>query len=349
VAAWGFWAHPRINRMAVFTLPEEMINFYKAHIEYLTEHAVVPDQRRYALLEEAPRHYIDLENYGSLPQDSFPLRFATAAVVISEDSMQKHGILPWHIYSQFIALTRAFENKDAAEILRISAELGHYVADAHVPLHTTRNYNGQFTDQKGIHAFWESRLPELFGQEYDYFVGKAQVYDAPFREIWKIIIESHQAVDSVLLVEKELSMQFPADEKFSFENRNQIISRVYSLRFSKKYHEKLNGMVARRLRDSIFRLGSLWATAWVNAGQPNLDSLLLKPVKIKKEKYQPKLKIEDREASMTPYHYYDFEIGCELEKIYFEAHTQSCYPETEYHLQALPKHYLKDIFIPESL
>ena len=50
---WGFWAHRRINRMAVFTLPPEMIAFYKKNIEYLTEHAVDPDKRRYATRHEA--------------------------------------------------------------------------------------------------------------------------------------------------------------------------------------------------------------------------------------------------------------------------------------------------------
>ena len=43
--SWGFWAHKRINRLAVFTLPPEMIVFYKTHLEYVTEHAVDPDKR----------------------------------------------------------------------------------------------------------------------------------------------------------------------------------------------------------------------------------------------------------------------------------------------------------------
>nr|MDQ3047944.1 S1/P1 Nuclease [Bacteroidota bacterium] len=32
--SWGFFAHKKINRMAVFTLPSGMIGFYKQHIEY---------------------------------------------------------------------------------------------------------------------------------------------------------------------------------------------------------------------------------------------------------------------------------------------------------------------------
>ena len=70
--AWGFWAHQRINRMAVFTLPTEMLMFYKKNIEYLTDHAVDPDMRRYAIEGEAARHYIDVDHYGTYPFEMVP-------------------------------------------------------------------------------------------------------------------------------------------------------------------------------------------------------------------------------------------------------------------------------------
>jgi len=61
---WGFYAHKFINRIAVFTLPTEMLAFYKHHIHYITENAVNPDRRRYAVEGEAPKHYIDIDVYG---------------------------------------------------------------------------------------------------------------------------------------------------------------------------------------------------------------------------------------------------------------------------------------------
>ena len=61
--SWGFYAHKRINRLSVFTLPPDMIVFYKKHIEFITEHAVDPDKRRYAVDGEAPRHFIDIDHY----------------------------------------------------------------------------------------------------------------------------------------------------------------------------------------------------------------------------------------------------------------------------------------------
>jgi hypothetical protein len=76
-----------------------------------------------------------------------------------------------------------------------------------------------------------------------------------------------------LKYEQQLSNQFPADQKFSFETRNGIIVRQYSSSFSKAYDKLLKGMVERRMRQSIFAVGSFWYTAWVNAGQPDLSTL----------------------------------------------------------------------------
>lgn len=168
-------------------------------------------------------------------------------------------------------LTDAFQKKDAYRILRISADLGHYIADAHVPLHTTENYNGQLTGQTGIHDFWESRLPELYGERYDFFTGKAAYIEHPQKEAWKIVHESYAALDSVLGLEKTLTTTFPSDKKFSYEQRGTTTKKVYSREFSEKYNEILNGMVERRLRLAIQRVGGYWYTAWINAGSPPLD------------------------------------------------------------------------------
>ena len=63
--SWGFHAHKLANRYAVFTMPEELIGFFKKHIDHLTEHSVDADKRRYTVIEEAPRYYID--TYGPNP------------------------------------------------------------------------------------------------------------------------------------------------------------------------------------------------------------------------------------------------------------------------------------------
>jgi len=175
-------------------------------------------------------------------------------------------------------LTEAFKQGDLSRVLKLSADLGHYVGDAHVPLHTTENYNGQLTNQRGIHGFWESRIPELKAEEYDYFVGRAEYLDKPLSKAWETVKASFAAKDSVLSFEAELNKKFDGDKKYSFENRGTGTIKVYSEDYTNAYDRMLNGMVERRMRASIIIVGSMWYTAWVNAGQPNLERLESKTV-----------------------------------------------------------------------
>jgi hypothetical protein len=249
-----------------------MIILYKPNIDHISEHAVDPDKRRYAVKEEGPRHYIDLDHYH--PWDSIPASFSRAREKYGEDSLMKRGIGPWWIQVMVSRLTLAFEKKDKFAILKLSAELGHYISDAHVPLHASSNHNGQYTNQQGIHGFWESRIPEQFAEkEFDLLIGKAEYVKSVSALVWKVVRESARAADTVLLFERTLDKSFPRDAKFSFEPRNGVIIRQYSSAYSKAYHLSLQGMVERRLRASILATASLWYTAWVNAGQPDLKEL----------------------------------------------------------------------------
>lgn len=271
---WGFYAHQKINYYSVFLLPPGMMAFYKQNIDFLSEHAVDPDKRRYAVKEEGPRHYIDFDQYGAYPFASLPRNWDSAVAKYSIDTIQKNGIVPWWLQTMQYRLTEAFKEKNAARILKLSAEIGHYLADAHVPLHASGNHDGQLTDQRGIHGFWESRIPELLAEkEWDFFIGKAEYIKDPVDFTWKRVLESAAAADTVLKHEKQLSQQFPADQKFSFANRNGMIVRQYSAAFSKAYDKLLKGMIERRMRQSVFAVASFWYTAWINAGQPDLTKL----------------------------------------------------------------------------
>jgi hypothetical protein len=190
-----------------------------------------------------------------------------------EDSLKLRGILPWHLSRMYFRLKEAVQIGDPARIIRISAELGHYVADAHVPLHTTSNHDGQKTGQVGIHGFWESRLPELFFGNYDFFVGRATYIENIQETAWQIVRESAAAVDSVLLFEKQLSNR-REESKYSFESKGRTTVKVFSASYSDEYHRVLNGMVERRMRASVKRIGDFWYTAWVDAGQPDLTRLI---------------------------------------------------------------------------
>lgn len=353
---WGFFGHRRINRLAIFTLPQDMIPFFKKHIDYITDHAVDPDKRRYATRHEAVRHYIDLDVWGSAPYDNIPrdwtsvltcyaslygltasgdsvliykagsftddngkismkykrnsfevdfkdykdffkehiqpqyyedewvleadifcnafssadiCRFVDAFVWVDEFS--EHGILPYHLEWMQFRLTEAFRSKDEIKILRYATEIGHYIGDAHVPLHTTENYNGQLTNQDGIHAFWESRIPELFADDnYDFFVGPAEYIENTKTYFWEAVLKSHSYVDTVLIIERNLRESFPVDLQYCYDERLGRVVRTQCREFAAAYSEALRGQVEERFRASIHALGSIWYTAWIDAGQPEL-------------------------------------------------------------------------------
>ena len=155
---------------------------------------------------------------------------------------------------------------------------------------------GSLRGKKGIHGFWESRLPELFAGEYDFFVGKASYISDIYLEAWDAVLESHKHVAEVLDLERQLSVEFPASKKYGYESRNNLTVRTYSREYSRAYHGLMEGMVEARMRRAIYRIGSFWYTAWRLAGSPDLSSLRKNgPLESAPVEIERKLKIEDRE------------------------------------------------------
>lgn len=270
---WGFFGHQRINRLAVFTLPPDLIGFYKKNLSYVTRASINPDKRRYAVPEEAARHFMDVDHYSDSVMAALPEDWRSAIKIYPADTLEAHGVLPWHIYTMYVRLRDAFMVRDPAMILKLSAELGHYVADAHVPLHTTKNYNGQLTGQEGIHGLWESRLPELFSRDYDFVVGQAGYIPDPRATAWRIIRSSHALVQRVLDEEKRLGLEY-AEKKYSYETRGNTTVKVYAAEFSQAYHDALKGMVEAQMRAAVKAVGDYWFTAWVDAGEPDMRKLI---------------------------------------------------------------------------
>jgi hypothetical protein len=358
---WGFFGHRRINQLAVFTLPPPMIGQFKEYLDYLTEHAVDPDKRRYATKHEAVRHYIDLDRWPELPprnwttalamhtpiwvtnnqgdtllypfpqlifkeeagglasqrpqptqyprlrrvyqawfnrnilpqyyEDAWTVHPDSLAALHAQlpeeftsqwsttwkqawaaDSLSGHGILPWHLVRMQQRITDAMKQRDADRIWQLCAEMGHYIGDAHVPLHTTSNYNGQQTGQTGIHAFWESRIPELLAdKEYDFWVGQASYINDPQTYYWEMVLASNKLVEQVLATEKALSLEFPPDQQYCQEMRGQVLMRMPCPAYARAWSERMGDMVESRMRAAILAIGSSWYTAWIDAGQPDLS------------------------------------------------------------------------------
>ncbi len=242
-------------------LPEEIDSFYQKasnalrfdiakHLYKLYEYG------HFRLLPE----YMDLHSW---PRGTVGLQF--------NDLFSEHGILPYHLVDYQRRLTKGMRDGDWMYVLRLAAEIGHYISDAHVPLHTTSNYNGQMTNQLGIHAFWESRVPELFAvREFDLWVGSSQYIDDMEKFFWDILLESNSLVVKVL----EEDAKLRADKSvtsFCYEERNGIVVRLECEDYTRLYAERLDGMVERQMRKAILAVSSCWLTAWIDAGSPEID------------------------------------------------------------------------------
>ncbi len=269
-SSFGFFAHRKINHMAVFTLPPPMFSFFRANIEFLSERSVDPDKLAHVVEGEAERHYIDIDHYGEDPFEVMPRRWEDAVEKYTADTLYTYGVLPWHIDRMVGRLSAAFAEADKERILRLSAHLGHYVADACTPLHTTKYYNGFRPEQRGIHSLWETRLPELYAGGYSYFAGRAEYVENTLDIAWKLIEESHSMVEIIYSCYDTIYQSLSHDRIFTHEIRGRAADRQFSMKFCQLLHDCLDGMVEERMLRAVKVTGDLWYTAWILGGQPEL-------------------------------------------------------------------------------
>ncbi|MDI6046755.1 zinc dependent phospholipase C family protein [Flavobacterium yafengii] len=276
--SWGVIGHERINRAAVMALPKPLQTFFYNHIDFITQESTVPDLRRNVLNDKAepPRHYFDMENFGAV--ETFPKNMEEAKLKYDEKFLTKNGILPWYIQDMMIKLTKAFKDKRKNEILFIAADLGHYIADAHMPLHTSDNHDGQNTNQKGIHSLWESRLPELFAKDYKLNVAQGKYLENVDKATWDIIFDTHSLVEPLLATDKKLRTATAENKMYVTDAAGNVVKNkyggtLYTDEYAAKLHTDLNGMVEQQMKKAITATASFWYTAWVNAGKPDLSTL----------------------------------------------------------------------------
>ncbi|WP_310397727.1 zinc dependent phospholipase C family protein [Hymenobacter sp.] len=291
-SAWGFFGHRIITQVAVYELPASMQAFYYRHLPELVRQSTVPDERRNDDPAEAPKHYIDMDHYSENdPFGKVPQQYDKAVEKFSADTLKKYGTVPWVVLETKEKLTEAFRQRDTLGIVKYSAELSHYVGDAFVPLHTTINYDGQLTDQKGLHNLWESQLPERFINDYKLDGEPAAYVKDPLAAIWVVLQQSYgflgETFDRATKIEKAMK----PDVRFTFTHRYGKTTRRYSDAFADAYEKAVGGMVDYRLKGAPTMVSSLWLTAWQDGGKPDLATLMRpgKPTKQEKEKISTEL------------------------------------------------------------
>ena len=283
-SGWGFFGHRTITQIAVYDLPASMQAFYFRNMTELVRLSTAPDERRGSDPSEAPKHYIDMDHYSEEdPFGKMPRQYDQATSKYTADTLKKYGTVPWVIMEMKDSLTEAFRNRDTTDIIRYSAELSHYVSDTFVPLHTTINYDGQLTDQKGLHALWESQLPERFINTYRLDGEPAKYLKNPLDAVWIVLGQSYgflgETFDRALKIEKTMKPEV----RYTFSHRYGKTSRRFSDAFADEYDKAVGGMVDYRLRSAPSLVSSMWLTAWQDAGKPDLN-VLMHPAKLSKEK-----------------------------------------------------------------
>ena len=251
-----------VTDRAVRLLPTKLQDFYWANRNILIELCVQPDLRKDSDPSEGPKHYIDLEQY----PPNVPTTCDKAVERFGMKKLSDSGWAPWNTQRVYAQTVDAFRRKDYPAILRMSGDLSHYVADMHVPLHTTENFDGQLTRDTGIHARWESRLVEQYPEVFPFEPRPAElIHDVPSK-IWAIILASSTEINGVI----------HADRQNAYDDR---ASDGYSIVRARQTHAPI---AARRMNDAAQAVASFWYTAWVESGRPALAgvdfSALVKPI-----------------------------------------------------------------------
>ncbi len=272
-SSWGFLVHKTTHQLAVYQLPVPIQSFFYTHIDNVVSNSVRPDQRRNSDPTEATKHFIDLEMFGPDAADKMPFEWDKAVAMFTKDSLIKYGYVPYHIIYMQAKLTEAFKQKNKDSILFYAADLGHYIGDAHVPLHTTINYDGQLTGQKGMHSLWESTVPDIEIAQYNLYTShKASYLSDSKTAIWTAVRKGYNMVGFMLETERTVSKNFTEADKYELKMWYGKETKAYTLPFAKAYGIALKNTVNERLIESANLIADFWYTAWVDAGKPDLSA-----------------------------------------------------------------------------
>jgi hypothetical protein len=256
--AWGFEAHRFIMSRAINLLPSQIRPFFEANRAFIVERAIDPDLWRTAgWEEESPRHFVDMDAYGPHPFTDVPRDFDEAVKKHGRDFVLKNGTLPWRTEEIYGKLVEAFTQKagySRDNIKFFSAIIGHYVGDAHVPFHAALNYDGQLTQQWGIHARFESELFERYRSRLKVVPTPVVRVENPREFIFASLTSGFPYVQQVLEADKA-----------AVAGRELYDDQYFTMMFA-----RLQPVLEKRLAESITDAASMITQACIDAGRPAL-------------------------------------------------------------------------------
>lgn len=256
--SWGSVGHSKINKDASLSYNTQMSQF-NAWTSILAEHASDADIRKNSDPTEAPKHYIDIDGYpefiftGRIPQT-----LDSVILIHGESFVYDKGILPWATMVTFDSLKNCFARLDWGKAVLFAADLGHYVADGHMPMHITENYNGQLTGNTGIHSRYESTMINAYIGQINYTGMGISVIQNVNQYIFNYLYLNYIYVDSVL-----------AADNYA---KNISGGSTSSTAYKTALWNKSQGFTIPLFKNASHALTELMYTAWVMAGSPNMPN-----------------------------------------------------------------------------
>jgi len=250
VYAWGWETHRYINENAVDYLPPEM-DFFEDYRDYLRAHSIDPD------VDGLPGyyHYIDIDYYPEFFEGTFPHDWDEAVNLYGYNVLIDNGTVPWVIELWTDSLTVLMSTDQWETVWQLAAELGHYVADSHEPLHLTLNYNGQLTGNYGIHSRYETQMINAHLSELPLPDSTSNYWSSVIDSVFRYIEEIYPYVNEIIAADDLAAGQDP--------NYN---STYYNILW-----EELDSLTISVIHCAIIDLASIWQTAWINAGSQTLS------------------------------------------------------------------------------
>ena len=239
---------------AIQTLPPEIRSFFENNRQFLVEHANDPDELMKKDRYERMRHYIYLDKYGVFPYPTLPHDYAQAKEKFGSWRISRDGVLPWQIGEFSLRLTKAMKAGNWEEVKLDAAALAHYVADAHDPLHTTQNFDGQMTLQTGLLARFDIHLFDRYSKFFIMHPENAEKIDDPTEYAFQTCLASNVWVN--LIIWSDLRAREGLTD--------------YNDEYYDRFYNQVGPTVVHEINAAAHDAGSYWYTAWLNAGRPQL-------------------------------------------------------------------------------
>lgn len=260
VRAWGFSGHKFITDRAIDLLPPELKPFFQKFRTTVVEHSIDPDTyRTMGFADEPPRHFVDMDAYGPFPFGDLPHDYNDAVNKRGADFVVKNGTVPWRAEEMYNQLRENFRQLSTSAYARdnvklFSAVLAHYVGDAFQPFHAALNYDGQLTNQQGIHSRFETELFERYQDKLRVTPGTVTTIAAPREFVFATLSDSFQLVEPILAADRE-----------AVKGRT-----AYDDEYFAQMFEKTGPIMEKRISGAVTAVASLITSAWTEAGKPSL-------------------------------------------------------------------------------